>query len=99
MSILNITELAQIGRDNGGQLLQVAKYPAVTTQEITISGTSAQSAAFNAETRIIRICADANCPILVGSNPTALATSTRILADSAEYIEVPAGYKIAAITG
>ena len=63
-----------------------------------MSGTSAQSSAFNAATRFIRVHTDAICSILIGSNPTATTAKKRLAADQTEYFAVNSGDKIAAIT-
>ena len=99
MTILQITEYAASGLDVNGVPAQIAKEPALAYQEITTSGTSAASAAFNADTRLIRISADAAVRIRFGANPTALATDTRVIADATEYFGVIPGQKIAAIVG
>jgi hypothetical protein len=99
MSVIHITEFSGSGAEISGVRVPIAMLPAVTVQEITISGASAQSAAFNAETRMIRISADAACRIRVGASPTAVATDLRVGADSPEYFGVLPGQKLAAITG
>lgn len=99
MSILQITEYAELANDITGIRAPISQEPAIAFQEITISGTSAASAAFNASTRFIRISGDAAFRFRVAAAPTALATDTRMIADSAEYFGVRPGLKIAAITG
>lgn len=97
MSTLYITEhadqLVLVGRAVG-----VPREPPVAEQTVTISGTSAQSAAFNAKTKYIRIISDVVCSRLVGANPTATSSNTRMSADAYEFIAVNAGDKIAVIT-
>ena len=68
MTILQITEYAASGLDVNGVPAQIAKEPALAYQEITTSGASAQSAAFNLDTRLIRISADANVRIRFGAS-------------------------------
>lgn len=77
---------------------QVPREPVVTEQKITITGVSAQSAAFNASTRLIRIHTDAICSILVGENPTATAAKQRLPADTIQFARVQPGHKIAVIS-
>lgn len=77
---------------------QVAKQPEITTQTVSIGGTSTQSAAFNGNTRLIRVHTDTICSIKIGSNPTASTTTARMAADQTEYFEVNPGDKIAVIT-
>ncbi len=73
--------------------------PPVAVQTVAIGGSSAQSAAFNARTVIIRVHADAICSILIGgTNPTATATNARFIAGQTEYFLVTPGDKLAVIT-
>jgi hypothetical protein len=80
--------------------VQVAKMPPlVTPQNITVTGTSAQSSAFSADTKMIRAWCDTQSAIEIGANPTASATvSTPLSAGLAEYFNVdPANQKAAFI--
>jgi hypothetical protein len=77
---------------------QAVPLPPVASQHITVSGTSAQSAAFNKITYIIRINCDAIVSIAVGLNPTATTGDLRIPASQTEYFVVAPGDKIAFIT-
>jgi len=80
--------------------VQVAKMPPlVTPQNITVTGTSAQSAAFSGDTKMIRAWCDTQSAIEIGANPTASATvSTPLSAGLAEYFNVDsAGQKAAFI--
>lgn len=100
MPKLWITEYATAGADSTGLPMPIASHPPAAVQTpVDISGTSAQSAAFSAKTRFVRLRSDATCHFLVGSNPTATTNSTPLDANSAEYFEVPAGQKLAVIAG
>jgi hypothetical protein len=81
----------------GAERAQIAAAPAVASQTVAI-GTEAKSAAFNNNTRLIRVHVDAICSILIGSNPTATTASARMSADSTEYFGVNPGDKISVIT-
>lgn len=77
--------------------------PSDVEQAVMISGTSAQSAAFNAQTKFITITSDSAFCYLVAANPTATTSSFRIAADQILTIGVEpasgvAPYKIAGIT-
>lgn len=77
--------------------------PASVEQAVTISGTSAQSAAFAAQTKFITITSDSAFCYLVAANPTAATTNFRVASDQILTIAVepPPGtapYKIAGIT-
>jgi hypothetical protein len=76
--------------------------PAAVEQAVTISGTSAQSAAFAAQTKFITITSDSAFCYLVASNPTAATTNFRVEAGQILTFGVvpPSGtgpYKIAGI--
>lgn len=88
-----VSEFIQSG-DAG---IQVAKQPSVDQTAITVSGTSAQSAAFSANTKLIRINCDVVVSFLVGANPTATANNARLPTGVVEYFQVSGG-KIAFIT-
>lgn len=85
-------------RLNNGEHLPTVQLGA--SQDVTISGTSAQSAAIGTaggSNVLVRVVATTACRILEGSNPTAVATSTLLPAGVVEYLEVTAGNKIAGI--
>jgi|SRR6185312_9869663 len=68
------------------------------TQKILISGSSTQSAAFNRNTRLIRVHTDGICSIFVGgANPQATVGTDRLAANQTEYFAVNPGDKIAVI--
>jgi hypothetical protein len=67
---------------------------------VTVSGTSAQSAAFGNHTHEVRIVSTTNCHINFGANPTAAATDNNgiyLPAGVVEYFHVSPGQKVAAI--
>lgn len=98
MATLYISEYTEAAFGQVVRGLPVAAEPPVAEQTVTLSGTSAQSSAFNAKTRIIRVHTDAICSILVGANPTATTAKKRLPADWTEYFAVQSGDKIAGIT-
>lgn len=67
---------------------------------ITVSGTSAQSAAFGANTSEIRVVCTTNCHINIGTSPTAAATDSNgiyLPAGLVEYFHVSPGQKVAVV--
>lgn len=104
MAVLYITEYAELSVGPAGRIGQMPKETPVAEQTVAIGAGSVQSAAFNAKTRFIRVHTDAICSILVGTNPTATATSGRMAAGQTEYRDVVDGiksgtaFKIAVIT-
>lgn len=95
---LHIEEFATMGIASDGRSVPVAG-EALTSQTRTLSGTSAQSAAFAGGTMFVRLCADVVCHYAIGESPVATTSSARLPADTIEYRAVRGGQKIAAITG
>lgn len=98
MAYLYITELKSLRKDRNGLVPQICALPPIAEQRVAIGGTSAQSAALNAETRMVRVIADAICSVAVGPNPTATTSTMRLAADSVEYFFVNPTDKIAVIS-
>ena len=98
MAKLYITEFKGLGTDGFGNAVSTGILPPVTTQTVDIGGTSTQSAAFNASTKVIRVHTDVICSFEVATNPTATANSARMAAGQTEYLSVIPGDKIAVIT-
>jgi hypothetical protein len=98
MASLYITEYQRMATDGVGRQTPVGYEPALATQKVTISGVSAQSAAFNTKTTFVRLHTDAICSIVFGSNPTAAVTDPRMPLDAVEYFGVIGGQKVAVIT-
>jgi len=98
MSNLYITEYARCTIDALTDL-PCGEEPAITTQKVSFSGTAGTSAAFNAETRFVRIHSDSVASIIFGTSPTATTSHPRIAAGVSEYFGVPAGksYKVSAV--
>lgn len=112
MTKLYVTEYARVKLVSGpgGAVAQCPEEPPLAEQVVDYSGGAAQSSAFNAKTRFIRVHADSICSRLIGSNPTATTAKARMSADQTEYIGLPpdhgdgsagsgtVAYKISAIT-
>lgn len=77
---------------------QIAQMPPVAEQTRSISGSTAQSSAFNIATRFVQLHTDAICSISIGSNPTATTSTMRLPADTIIYFGVTPGDKVAVIT-
>lgn len=95
MATLYISEYADVALAGS---IQIAPEPPLAEQTVAIGGASAQSSAFGASTRIIRVHTDAICSVLVGADPTATAAKKRLAAGQTEYFAVAPGAKIAVIT-
>jgi hypothetical protein len=81
-----------------GSPLPVVSMPPIAEQVITSSGTSGQTSAFNADTKLVCIHTDGIVSIKFGPNPTATTSTRRLAANSTEYFEVAQGDKLAVIT-
>ena len=97
MATLYISEYARMGVSADGQSVPIAG-ELVGKQTRSLSGSSAQSAAFAKQTRYVRLHTDAVCSFLIGDNPTATTSDARLAADQTEYFEVRPDQKVAAIT-
>ena len=99
MGILYITEFADEGKDQNGNLAPVAMMPPIAQQAITFT-TSTQSAVLNAQTRLVRLHTHTLSSLTAAVNPTAVTTDMRLAANQTEYVAVPAGsgLKIAAVS-
>mgnify|MGYP000390877031 CR=1 FL=1 len=79
--------------------VQAGAEPAITDQTVTTSASSAQSAAFNANTRLIAIstpAAQAVCAVF-GDNPTAATSNLRLPANNMFFFGAKPGQKVALI--
>ena len=93
--ILYIAEFGQIQAYPTQDTAQIAKTPQIAMQAVAMSSSAiASSAAFNANTQIVRLMADTNCWIAfsaVGTTiATANATSIPLVAYLPEYFGVDA---------
>ena len=85
---LYISEYASPPIMNGLQIAAGA-WPVITVQRIEITGSSVQSAAFNAATKFVRLNCTAVCAVAAGLNPTASTgadgVSERLAANQTEF--------------
>ena len=96
MAVLYITEYELLAVTANGNV-PVGKEPAIATQALTYTGTSAASAAFNSRTKFVRLHTDGICSIIFAADPTATTSNPRMGANQTEYFGVDAGDKVAAI--
>lgn len=84
----------------GSALAQMMPQPAIIDQIVAISGSSAQSAAFNAKTYAVLLSTDTNCCIVFGDDPTADNTKNFLLkaTDDPIAFAVQPNQKVACIT-
>lgn len=93
MANAQINKAAYLGSPNTvAQAMKIG-----TTLTRSLSGSSAQSSALNAATRLIRLVSSEACYVEIGSNPTATSSSMYLPANSPEYFVVEGGEIIAAL--
>lgn len=100
MALLYISEYASTYQDHGTGGTAGFE-PAITDQTpISTAGGSVQSAAFNVNTKLIRVHNDSTnaCCIVFGVNPTATTSNKRLAPNQTEYFGVVPGQKLAVIT-
>lgn len=99
MATLYITEFTDLSVSFvRGNLAQVAAQPPNAEQTpLAISGTAALSAAFAANTTLVRLHTDSICSVLFGSAPTATTANARMTAGQTEYFGVAPGMKVSVI--
>lgn len=91
MATLYITEYEDQGSDLSGNKAPVGLEPRLVNQTVAISVSHAESNAFNARTRLVRITSDVICSYVVGTAPVATTSMSRLASDQVEYIGVPQG--------
>jgi type IV pilus biogenesis protein CpaD/CtpE len=98
---LFITEYRDLARDTGHNHIAAGMEPAIAEQTITVSASSTQSAAFNAQTSFVMVHAQEATCLKWGTNPTAVTSAQRMAAGETRYVGVPPGksFKVAAIAG
>lgn len=89
MANLYITEFKRMAEDARGRSIPVGELPAITGQVVTYTS-STNSVPFHKQTRFLRLIADADAYIAVGSGTqTATANSAlKLEADVAEYFGI-----------
>ncbi|MET0651061.1 MAG: hypothetical protein ABWY63_00990 [Hyphomicrobiaceae bacterium] len=96
---LFLTEYAALAYDTFSQQVAAGMEPSLAEQAITVGGTTAQSAAFNARTSFVMVHAQEATCLAWGTNPTATTVKQRIGAGETRFVGVPVGgsFKVACI--
>jgi hypothetical protein len=94
-STCNVTEFL-LGLPAG---VPIADLDGLVTDQtpVTVTGTTAQSAAFAGDTKMIQISCDTQSAMAYGTNPTATTSNMTIPAGNLIYWKVTAGKKVAFI--
>ena len=98
MAIMYIQEYAELATDANGHTIQAGKEPALASQFVTYS-TSTASAAFNKGTRFVRINCDGAAFLSFGLSPTATTSEDMpVQANTPEFFGVIPQQKVAAVS-
>lgn len=86
MSKLYVSEYARMTQSSGpgNAVVPAPEEPPLATQVVDFTSGAAQSAAFNAKTRFVRLQADAVCSVRFAANPTATVNDARLAAGQTE---------------
>jgi len=104
MTKLYISEYARMTPSSGpgNTVVQAPEEPPITTQVVDYTSGAAQSAAFNAKTKFVRLHCDSICSVKFGANPTATVNDPRMAAGQTEFrgvnIADGSAAKVSAIT-
>ena len=104
MAKLYITEYPELAQDTLGRAMLVGKNrPAGQLDQTPVAiGVEAKSAAFAADTHVIRVETDAICSVKVGpvdgSEPLATVNNARLAAGQTEFFHVLPGWKLSVIS-
>lgn len=102
MANMYISEYKSLAINNVGGAIQAGQEPAIAEQVVAF-GAATSSAAFNAETKFVRISCDAEAFLLFGETATATATAANtgknVQADTPEFFGVVGGHVVSAYDG
>lgn len=71
--------------------------PSGSPQKMTITSSSTQSTVLSSSTKLVRLCADTDCWIVIGANPTAALTSVYLPAKVPQVFGCEPSDKVAVI--
>ena len=98
---LFLTEYTSAARDTYSYAIAAGMEPSIAEQALTVSGSTTQSAAFNAMTSFVMVHAQEATCLAWGTNPTATTAKQRIGAGETRFYGIPPGksFKVACILG
>lgn len=98
MAVFYMAEYKNLAKDVDGHVIQAGEEPAIAKQKLTYTGGVQLSAAFNSQTKFIRIWSDTIGYIKFGKAPVAVTVvDTPIAASTAEFFGVVPGDKVSVI--
>lgn len=72
--------------------------PQLRAQKLGLTSSHAESSAFGATTKSVRVCSDADCWIAFGASPVATTSSIYLPAKTPQVFGVTSGQKLSGIT-
>lgn len=98
---LFLTEYRDTAHDTGSNSIPACLEPSIAEQAMTLTSSSQQSTAFNAQTSIVMVHAQEAACLQWGTNPTATTAKQRMAAGETRFYGVPTGraFKVAGILG
>lgn len=98
MAICNVTQFSGASVSSG-VVVQAPVCPPISSENVTASGSSAQSAVFASNCSLVRVVCDAACYVKFGANPAAAAGDLYLAAGAVEYFAVQgSGQRLAVVT-
>lgn len=88
--------MSLLSKDINGQILQLLQ-PSAAHQSVSVSTTSAQSAAVGATVTFVELYCDSLCFVAVSANPTATATGIPVYPGIPRTMSILPGQKVAGI--
>jgi len=101
MAILYVSEYDELALSGQfGARVAAPQEPAIANQEIAVAAGNAQSAAFNARARFVRVHSDVVCHVAFGADPnaTTVGQRKRLAAGVSEFFGVVPAQKVATAT-
>lgn len=97
MARLDVTEYLGLAAPGSAFPAQLVMEPCLVDQNVAIGAAAAQSAAFSAQTQIVRLYADVACSVAFGDDPEATTENRRLAAGMTELVGVKPGQKVSVI--
>lgn len=95
MATLQISEFSNLALNGHAPFVQE---PAIANSTVTFT-TATQSNVFSERTTIVKLVPSANCRVVFGANPTAVATSEYLAADQEVWRGVSPGQRLSVYDG
>ena len=84
MAIVNVAEFATVTNNPSGPL-QIVQGPPLAVYDVAVTGASVAGQAFNAATKIVRLCSDTTCRVRMDTANNCSAADARFAGNQTEY--------------